>query len=113
MKVTIKKIKIVDLEIIQFELLELIRYTVAHISDEKDYQSYCHAIIVIDTLQGMFYIFRTKRESQKQVSNLTLTPTKAVILHLCCLWKREERTQEQRITMQLLSDELHQKLINI
>jgi hypothetical protein len=113
MKIALKKIKIADIEIIQSELLKFIRNKVDNISHCKDYQNYCNDIIVIDTLQSMFFTLRTKIESQKKVSNLNFTPTQAVILLFCCQWKREDRTQEQRITMQMVSDVLHEKLVNI
>ena len=113
MKIALKKIKIADIEIIQSELLKFIGNKVDNIAHCKDYQSYCNDIIIIDTLQSMFFIFRTKIESKKQESNLILTPTQAVILLFCCGWKREERTEVQRITMQMVSDVLHQKLVNI
>ncbi len=61
----------------------------------------------------MFYIFRTKIESKKRVLNLTLSPTQTVILLFYCQWEREEKTQEQRIAMQMVSDVLHEKLVNI
>lgn len=113
MKIALKKIKIADLEIIQSELLKFIRNKVDNIAHCKDYQNYCNDIIVIDTLQSMFLTLRTKIESKKKVSNLNLTPTQSVILLFCCQWKREDRTQEQRITMQMVSDVLHEKLVNI
>ena len=113
MKIALKKIKIADIEIIQSELLKFIRNKVDNIAHCKDYENYCNDIIVIDTLQSMFFTFRTKIESQKQASNIILTPTLAVILLFCCQWERAERTQEQRIAMQMVSDELHEKLVNI
>ena len=113
MKITLKKFKIVDIEIIQSELLKFIRNKVDNISHCKDYEKYCNDIIVIDTLQSMFYIFRTKIESKKTHSNITLTPTQSVILLNCCQWERKERTQEQRIVMQTTSNIIHEKLVNI
>ena len=113
MKIALKKIKIADIEIIQSELLKFIRSKVDNIAHCKDYENYCNDIIVIDTLQSMFFTFRTKIENQKKVSNLILTPTQAVILLFCCQWERVERTQEQRIAMQMVSDVLHEKLVNI
>ncbi len=113
MKIALKKIKIADIEIIQSELLKFIRNKVDNIAHCKDYEKYCNDIIVIDTLQSMFFIFRTKIESKKLESNITLSPTQAVILLFCCQWEREERTQQQRIAMQMVSDVLHEKLVNI
>ena len=113
MKVTLKKIKTIEIETIQSELLKFIRNKVDNIAHCKDYEKYCNDIIIIDTLQSMFFVFRTKIESKKEACNITLTPTQAVILLYCCQWKREERTQEQRITMQSMSDLLHEKLVNI
>ncbi|WP_395074581.1 hypothetical protein [Flavobacterium sp.] len=113
MKIVLKKTKRADLEIIQSELLKFIRYKVDNIAHCKDYENYCNDIIVIDTLQSMFYIFRTKIESKKQDSSLMLSPTQAVILLFCCQWEGEERTQQQRIAMQMISDVLHKKLVNI
>lgn len=113
MKIALKKIKIADVEIIQSELLKFIRNKVDNIAHCKDYEKYCNDIIIIDTLQSMFFIFRNKIESKKQVSNITLSPTQAVILLFCCQWEREERTEAQRIAMQMVSDVLHQMLVNI
>ncbi|MBP4139185.1 hypothetical protein [Flavobacterium geliluteum] len=113
MKITLKKIKIVDIEIIQSELLKFIREKVDNISNCNDYQKYCNDIIVIDTLQSMFFIFRTKIESKKLVTNIILTPTQSVILLFCCQWEREQRTESQRFVMQTTSDLLHEKLVNI
>jgi len=113
MKIVLKKIKKQNLQIIQSELLLFIRHKVDNISHCNDYQKYCNDIIVIDVLQSMFYIFRDKIESQKEVSNLILSPSQAVILLYCCTWDRKERNQEQRITMQMICDSLHEKLINI
>ena len=113
MKIALKKTKRADLEIIQSELLKFIKYKVDNIAHCKDYEKYCNDIIVIDTLQSMFYIFRTKIESKKQESSLTLSPTQVVILLFCCQWEGEERTQQQRIAMQMISDVLHKKLVNI
>lgn len=113
MKISIKKVKIADIEIIQSELLKFIRYKVDNISHCNDYEKYCNDIIIIDTLQSLFFLFRTKIENKKQESNLTLSPTQAVILLFCCQWQREERTEVQRITMQMVSDVLHEKLVNI
>lgn len=113
MKITLKKIKIADIEIIQSELLKFIRDKVDNISNCNDYEKYCNDIIIIDTLQSMFFIFRTKIESKKLVSNIILTPTQSVILLFCCQWKREQRTEEQKFTMQTTSDLIHEKLINI
>jgi len=113
MKITLKKLKIVDIEIIQSELLQFIRNKVDNISHCKDYEKYCNDIIVIDTLQSMFYIFRAKIESKKTDSNITLTPTQSVILLYCCQWERKERTQEQKIVMQTTSDIIHERLVKI
>ena len=113
MKIALRKITIADLEIIQCELLKFIRYKVDNISNCNDYEKYCNDIIVIDVLQSMFFIFRTKIESLKKVSNIALSPSQAVILLFCCQWKREDRTEEQRFAMQTISDLLHEKLINI
>lgn len=65
MKINLKKIKITDIEIIQSELLKFIRDKVDNISNCNDYEKYCNDIIVIDTLQSMFFIFRSKVESKK------------------------------------------------
>jgi len=113
MKIALKKIKRADLEIIQSELLKFIRHKVDNISNCNDYEKYCNDIIVIDVLQSMFYIFRTKIENPKRVSNIALSPSQSVILLFCCQWRREDRTEEQRFTMQSISDALHEKLINI
>jgi hypothetical protein len=113
MKINLKKIKMANIEIIQSELLKFIRNKVDNISHCKDYEKYCNDIIVIDTLQSMFFIFRTKIESKKAVSNILLTPTQSVILLFCCQWQREERAQEQKMVMQMISDSLHEKLVNI
>lgn len=113
MKVILKKIKIAHIEIIQSEVLKFIRNKVDNISHCKDYESYCNDIIIIDTLQSMFYVFRKKIESKKLVSNIILTPTQSVILLFCCQWERDERSEEQKIVMQTTSDVLHEKLINI
>jgi len=59
MKIALKKIKIEDIEIIQSKLLKFIRHKVDEIAHCKDYEKYCNKIIVIDTLQSMFFIFRT------------------------------------------------------
>ena len=113
MKVVLKKIKKENLVIIQSELLKFIRYKVDNISHCNDYEKYCNDIIVIDVLQSMFYIFRTKIENLKGVSNIALSPSQAVILLFCCQWKREDRTEEQRFAMQTISDVLHERLVNI
>lgn len=113
MKISIKKVKIVDLEIMQSELLQFIRYKIDNLAHCNDYQNYCNDIIAIDTLQGMFFLFRTKIESKNPKPNLTLSPTQAVVLLFCAQWQREQRTQEQRITMQSVSNLLHEKLVNI
>lgn len=113
MKIALKKIRIADIEIIQSELLKFIRHKVDNIAHCKDYEKYCNDIIVIDTLQSMFFIFRTKIENNKPVTNISLSPTQSVILLYCCQWERTERNQEQRITMQMISDTIHQKLTNI
>jgi len=113
MKITLKKIKLVDIEIIQSELLKFIRHKVDNIAHCKDYEKYCNDIVVIDVLQSMFYTFRTKIENSKKVSNIAFTPSQAVILLFCCQWKRNDRTEEQQFTMQTISDLLHEKLINI
>ena len=113
MKIILKKIKKIDIEIIQYELLKFIRNKIDNIHHCKDYEKYCNDIIVIDTLQSMFYIFRTKIEAQKVNSNISLTPTQSVILLYCCQWERKERTQEQGIVMQTISDIIHEKLVNI
>lgn len=113
MKITLKKIRIADLEIIQSELLKFIRYKVDNISNCNDYEKYCNDIIVIDILQSMFYTFRTKIENPKKVSNIAFTPSQAVILLFCCQWQRNDRTEEQKFTIQTISDLLHEKLINI
>jgi hypothetical protein len=113
MKVVLKKIKKENLVIIQSELLKFIRYKVDNISHCNDYEKYCNDIIVIDVLQSMFYIFRTKIESLKGVSNIALSPSQAVILLFCCQWMREDRTEEQSFAMQTISDVLHERLVNI
>ena len=113
MKITLKKIKKIDIEIIQFELLKFIRYKVDNIAHCKDYERYCNDILVIDSLQSMFYLFRKKIESNRTISNISLSPTQSVILLYCCQWERIERSREQRITLQLISDSIHQKLTNI
>lgn len=113
MKIVLAKIKKENSIIIQSELLKFIRYKVDTISHCNDYEKYCNDIIVIDVLQSMFFLFRTKIESPKQLSNIALSPSQAVILLFCCQWKREDRTEEQRFSMQTISDLLHEKLINI
>ena len=94
-------------------MLKFTRNKVDNIHYCKDYEKYCNDIIVIDTLQSMFYIFRTKIENIKVDSNISLTPTQSVILLYCCQWERNERSQEQEIVMQTISDIIHEKLVNI
>lgn len=113
MKITLKKIKKENINIMQSELLLFIRFKVDNINHCNDYQNYCNDIIVIDVLQSMFYIFRDKIESLKHTSNIILSPSQAVILLYCATWDRKERTQEERIVMQMVCDMLHEKLINI
>ena len=113
MKIVLKKIKRENIVIIQSELLKFIRHKVDNISNCNDYEKYCNDIIVIDVLQSMFYIFRTKIESPKRLSNIALSPSQAVILLFCCQWNREDRTEEQRFAMQTISDVLHERLVNI
>lgn len=113
MKITLKKIKKIDLEILQSELLKFIRNKVDNITHCSHYEKYCNDIIVIDTLQSMFYIFRAKIESNKVDSTISLTPTQLIILLYCCQWDRKERTQEQGIVMQTMSDRIHEKIVNI
>ena len=113
MKIVLKKIKRENIVIIQSELLKFIRHKVDNISNCNDYEKYCNDIIIIDTLQSMFFIFRTKIESKKIVSNIILTPTQSVILLFCCQWNREDRTEEQSFAMQTISDVLHERLVNI
>jgi hypothetical protein len=113
MKIVLKKIKKENVVIIQSELLKFIRHKVDNISNCNDYEKYCNDIIVIDVLQSMFYIFRTKIESPKRLVNISLSPSQAVILLFCCQWNREDRTEEQRFAMQSISDVLHERLVNI
>ena len=113
MKIALKKIKIADIEIIQSELLKFLRHKIDNIAHCKDYQNYCNDIIIIDTLLSMFFMLRSKIELKKPTANILLTPTQAVILLFCCQWEREDRTQEQRITMLMVSNWLHEKLVNI
>ena len=113
MKIVLKKIKKENIVIIQSELLKFIRHKVDNISNCNDYEKYCNDIIVIDVLQSMFYIFRTKIESPKRLSNIAFSPSQAVILLFCCQWNREDRTEEQRFAMQTISDVLHERLVNI
>jgi hypothetical protein len=113
MKIVLKKIKKENIVIIQTELLKFIRHKVDNISNCNDYEKYCNDIIVIDVLQSMFYTFRTKIENPKKVSSIAFTPSQAVILLFCCQWKSNDRTEEQKFTMQTISDLLHEKLINI
>ena len=113
MKIVLKKTKRENIVIIQSELLKFIRHKVDNISNCNDYEKYCNDIIVIDVLQSMFYIFRTKIESPKRLSNIAFSPSQAVILLFCCQWNREDRTEEQRFAMQTISDVLHERLVNI
>ena len=113
MKIVLKKITRENIVIIQSELLKFIRHKVDNISNCNDYEKYCNDIIVIDVLQSMFYIFRTKIESPKKLSNISLSPSQSVILLFCCQWNREDRTEEQRFAMQTISDILHERLVNI
>lgn len=112
MKITLKKIKTTEVQTIQAELLKFIRYKMDNISHCKDFENYGNDIIIIDTLQSMFFVLRSKIESQKQTCSITLTLSQAVILLYCSQWEREERTPQQRLTMQSISDMLHQRLIN-
>jgi hypothetical protein len=113
MKIVLKKIKKENLVIIQSELLKFIRYKVDNISNCNDYEKYCNHIIVIDVLQSMFYIFRTKIESPKRLSNIALSPSQAVVLLFCCQWERVDKAEELGFVMQTISDVLHEKLVNI
>lgn len=113
MKIVLKKISKDNTKIIQSELLLFIRYKVDNLSNCNDYQQYCNDIIVIDILQSMFYVLRSKIESLRAFSNIGLTPSQAVILLYCCSWNREDRNQEQKNTMQIISDCIHQKLVNL
>ena len=65
MKITLKKIKIADIEIIQSELLKFIRNKVDNISHCNDYEKYCNDIIIIDTLQSMFSFLETRLKAEK------------------------------------------------
>ena len=113
MKIALKKIKREDFEIIQLELQKFIRSKLDNMPHCKDYTQYCNDVIIIDTLQSMFYVFRSKIESNKEVLSLTLTPTQSVILLFCCGWEMRQRNQQTRIVMQMLSDTLHKKLVNL
>lgn len=113
MKIVIKKIKKENIAIIQSELLRFIRDKIDNISHCNDYEKYCNDIVVIDILQSMFYIFRGKIESQSKFSNISLSPSQAVILLFCCQWKREDRQDGQKSVMQAVSDALHERLVNI
>lgn len=113
MKIVLKKISVIDMEIIHQELLLFMRNKIDTISDCKDYQQYCNDIILIDILQSMFVLLRSKIEGHQKTVNLTLKPSQGVVLLYCCISDNATRSQEIKNTMHKMAWDLHNKLINI
>ena len=113
MKITLKKIPRQDLVLIQSALLVFLQNKIDTLSHYKDYQQYCNDIILIDLVQELYLLIRTKLERNAPKSNLVIQPSVAVVLLYCSSWKQEEQSQELRHTMQRLAFEINEKLINL
>lgn len=112
MKITLERIKIINVLLIQNEVLKYLNHKYSTVNC-KDYELYCQDIIQIEMLEQIYKLLRAKVESNKDVVNILLSISQSVVLQYCCRTNQISRTKEEKHIMIHISFLIHQKLINI
>lgn len=112
--ITLKKIELSDIIVLQNELLKFITAKSAVLRSAHVSNLYFDAILFVDVASRMYYTFRSKLEKTTAITaNLNLNATEAVVLLQCCNSNQGRRNQYEDYCMQKFSKLLHEELINL
>lgn len=112
MKLTLNKLEIVEIQILQLQLQNFISFKNASLDKSSD--DYFDSILIIDIASDLYYNFRGKIEkTNKTMANLNLKHSEAVVLLLCCNNTKTLRNDYDNFVVQKTSTLIHQQLFNL
>jgi hypothetical protein len=114
-QISLKKIEIVEIQVLQSELLNFLTYKNYDLQMiDKSSNDFYDAVLIIDILQKLYYNFRSKIEkTTKTTANLNLSCSEAVILVLCCNFNKTIRANYDAFVMQKTLGLIHKQLIDL
>jgi hypothetical protein len=114
-KVTLSKLEIVEIEVLQDQLNNFLSYKNSCIGGmDKNSNGYYDTLLLVDILHRLFFSFRGKIEkSTKNVASLILTVSEAVIILQVCNTSLTIRSDYEKHVMSKTSNLIHEQLINI
>ena len=113
-KISLKKLEISEIRILQDELINFITYKNAVLLPLKNTDGYFDAVLLIDIAQKIAFSFRGKIErTTKTTANLNLEPAEACVLLQCCCNYQTLRTGFEEFVMKKYAGLLHKELINL
>ncbi|HLF51882.1 hypothetical protein [Flavobacterium sp.] len=113
--IALKKIEIVEIQVLQNELLNFLTYQSYEVQmiDKTD-NKFLDCVLITDILQKLYYSFRSKIEkTSKAYATINLSPSEAVILILCCNSTNTIRGDFEKFVLQKTSDLIHWHLMSI
>ncbi len=111
--IKIKKLELVELEVIHSELLNFITYQNTMLPKWKTWNQYYDCLLLLDIATKVYYSFRSKIEKTTGSTNISLSPSEAITLLQCCNRVSASRNGYASHCMQKISVLLHGELINL
>ncbi|HEX8269786.1 MAG TPA: hypothetical protein VF581_07830 [Flavobacterium sp.] len=112
--IVLKKIELVEIEVLQKELINFITHRNATLLRDKHTDRYFDSILLLDIATKLVWNFRDRIEkTTKQVGNLKLTVSEAVTLLQCCNSVATLRNDYENYCMNKIAAMLHQELTNL
>ncbi|MBB1194838.1 hypothetical protein DNC80_14300 [Flavobacterium sp. SOK18b] len=86
-RITIKNLKMEDLEVLRLELDVYNKYVAVHQLNND----FLNSIITFDVVNNLFYLIRSKTDQSKNEYSVSFTITQAAIILKCCSFNRTDR----------------------
>lgn len=108
-KITVKELKIQELEVLQNELELYVNY----ISNYVLKNDFLNAIISLDIANNLYFILRSRIENGRTSTNINFTVSQAATIVKCCKYQRPNRNEYVKNVLLQLSATIDQQLISL
>jgi|GEM_PF-2863309 len=113
-KISIKRIEIQEIDVLQTELLNYITMKSATMIPTKNTDLYFQNLLLMEIAQEMYYSFRGKVErANKSIATLNCSVKEAVVLLQVCNDRSTIRDGFEKFVMQKFIGLIHKELINL
>ncbi|HMI08113.1 MAG TPA: hypothetical protein VK528_11240 [Flavobacterium sp.] len=112
-KITIKKVKLKECEILQKELNTFIVNKSSGLLAVRHTNQWYTDLLLMDIAQKIYYSFRSRIENATQFSTLSFAANEAITLIQVILSANHHRESEESFVLDKFKNILHESLINL